>query len=191
MYFTGDYYADSFLMYNYLDELRLRTGNERSGTKFFSRNDKRKAESMKFGWTWRKRMGQVDREFDKEKGLYKTVLMMENPDLTDLFQEYSKHHFPDFEWTEITINKMPEGTSINMHKDKKNVGESILLAYGDFKGGLTYVKENDRHYKMFDARENIVKFNGAEIRHGVTTVSGGTRYSLVFYKNVYKKMQGY
>lgn len=190
-YFTGEYFADSYLMYNYLDELRLRTGNERSGTKFFSRNNKRKAESMKFGWTWRKKCGEGEREFDKEVGLYKTVLMKENPDLIDMFREYANYHFPDFKWTEITINRMPEGTSINMHKDKKNVGESILLAFGDYKGGLTYVKENDRHYKMYDARDGIVKFNGAEIRHGVTTVCEGTRFSLVFYNNVYKKMKDY
>ena len=82
-------------MYNYLDELRLRTGNERSGTKFFSRNNKRKAESMKFGWTWRKKCGEGEREFDKEVGLYKTVLMKENPDLIDMFREYANYHFPD------------------------------------------------------------------------------------------------
>jgi len=191
MYFTGDYYADSYLMYNYLDELRLRTGCERSGTKFFSRNNKRKGDSMKLGYTWRKKCGDGEREYDSTVGLYKTILLSENPYLIDLFREYANYHFPDFKWSEITINRMPEGTSINLHKDKKNVGESILLAYGDYKGGLTYVKSNDRHYKMFDARDGIVKFNGAEIRHGVTTVSQGTRYSLVFYNNVYKKMKEY
>ena len=40
-YFTGDFEIDSALMYDYLDDLELKTGNERSGTKFFSRNNKR------------------------------------------------------------------------------------------------------------------------------------------------------
>ena len=190
-YFTGDYFADSYLMFNYLDQLSLRTGNERSGTKFFSRENKRKAESMKFGYTWRKLKGKEPREFDEKVGLYKTVLMTENPHLTDLFKEYSKYHFPDFEWSEITINRMPCGTSINQHKDKKNVGDSILVAFGDYRGGMTYISENDRKYKVYDARLEPIKFNGALIKHGVTSVSSGLRYSLVFYKNIYKKMKKY
>ena len=36
-YFTGDYYADGALMYDYLSQLELYTGNERSGSKFFDK----------------------------------------------------------------------------------------------------------------------------------------------------------
>ena len=36
-YFTGDFEIDSTLMYDYLDDLELKTGNERSGTKFFNK----------------------------------------------------------------------------------------------------------------------------------------------------------
>ena len=39
MYFTGNYFSDSALMFDYLNELELVTGNERSGTKFFDNNN--------------------------------------------------------------------------------------------------------------------------------------------------------
>jgi len=190
-YFTGDFYSDSAIMYDVLDSLYLRTGYERSGTKFFAREKKcRKADSMKVGWTWRKRCGDKDREFDEEKGLYKTVLLSENPNLMNMFKEYSDHHFNEFEWSEITINRMPSGTSIKEHLDKKNVGDSILVAFGDYNGGRTFVKDGTK-YNIHDARKELIKFNGSEKLHSVNTVSDGIRYSLVFYKNNYKKKKKY
>ena len=36
-YFTGDFHADSYLMYDYLSQLEMYTGNERSGDKFFTK----------------------------------------------------------------------------------------------------------------------------------------------------------
>ena len=186
-YFTGNFQYDEVLMFELLDSLYLRTGNERSGSKFFGRNAKRKAESMKLGWTFRKKCGTNDRVFDEEKGLYQTVLLSENPGLMDLFREYSNFHFFNFEWTEITINKMPTGTNIKMHLDKVNVGDSILIAYGEYSGGNTFIQEGQK-FRSVDARLEPVIFNGSQLNHYVNTVTKGDRYSLVFYKNKYKKM---
>ena len=36
-YFCGDFHADSYLMYDYLSQLEMYTGNERSGDKFFTK----------------------------------------------------------------------------------------------------------------------------------------------------------
>lgn len=192
-YFTNDYHADSALMFDYLSELELYTGNERSGQKFFTKQKgSKKPNSLKFGYTWRKRMGAGEREYCPIKKMYKTKMMMENPWLLDMFKEYSSNHFPNFEWTEITINHMPEGTRIRQHLDKINVGDSILIAYGDYKGGNTYVKnKNDRNYEIYDARLEPIKFNGAERKHGVTTITKGERFSLVFYKNKEREIKEY
>ena len=70
LYFTGDYFADSFIMFDYLSDLELVTGNDRSGTKFF--NKKQQSQSTKFGYTWRKRRGNFDREYCPIRKLYKT-----------------------------------------------------------------------------------------------------------------------
>jgi hypothetical protein len=181
----NEWFADSFTMLDYLSQLHLVTGNERSGTKFFNREkNSGKPQSTLFGWTWRKNMGKTHREWDDEKGLYKTKLMAENPELLQLFKEFSKNHFPFFEWDQVQINYLPCGCRMKEHLDKKNVGDSVLVCFGDYKGGDAYVKnKNDRNYTIYDPRICPFIFNGAERKHGVSTVTQGERYSLVFYKN--------
>ena len=71
------------------------------------------------------------------------------------------------------------------HRDSKNVGESILVCCGDFKGGKTCVDIDNKIVK-YDAREKLVKFNGARYLHWTERFQG-TRYSLVFYNSNYKK----
>ena len=192
-YFTGDYHADAYLMFDYLSQLEMYTGNERSGDKFFTKQKgSKKPNSFKFGWTWRARRGTGEREYDPIKKMYKTKAMEDNPWLLDMFKEYSYNYFPEFEWSEIQINHMPTGTRTKQHLDKINVGDSILVAFGDYKGGMTYVKnKDDRNYGIYDARLEPIMFNGAERLHGVTTITSGERYSLVFYKNKEREIKPY
>ena len=192
-YFNGDFHADSFLMCDYLSQLELYTGNERSGQKFFNKiQGSSKPNSLKFGYCWRKRRGDGEREYCPDKKMYKTKAMEDNPWLLDMFKEYSKNHFPEFEWTEIQINHMPTGCRIKEHLDKINVGNSMLVSFGDYTGGTTYVKnKNDRNYEIHDCRLQPICFNGAERLHGVHTISNGERFSLVFYKNKLKPIEPY
>ena len=182
---TNDWYTDSYIMYDYLSQLHLVTGNERSGTKFFNREkNSKKPESTLFGWTWRKNMGKTHREWDDEKQLYKTKLMMEHPELLTLFKEFANNYFKWFEWDQVQINYMPQGCMMKQHLDKKNVGDSYLIAFGDYKGGDTYVEnKKDKNFTLYDCRVCPLVFNGSERKHGVTTVQDEDRYSLVFYKN--------
>tara|TARA_R110001632_G_scaffold61505_2_gene148352 strand:- start:9 stop:608 length:600 start_codon:yes stop_codon:yes gene_type:complete len=196
-YFTGEFYADSAIMYEYLNMLELKTGNERCGTKFFNKlQGSKKGDSMKFGYTWKKFRGPISmdmhREFDEDVGLYKTILFEQNPWLMDAFKEYINYHFKGFDWSEVQINRMPTGTRTKQHLDKINVGESVLIAFGDFTGGKTYIQnKNDKNYDVLDCRYEPAIFNGAERLHGVDTVTSGLRYSLVFYKNKLKPIKKY
>jgi len=192
-YFTGNFYADSFLMYDYLSQLEMYTGNERSGDKFFTKQKgSKKPNSFKFGWTWRKRRGIGEREYDPEKKMYKSKAMEDNPWLLDMFKEYSLNYFPTFVWSEIQINNQTEGSRTKEHLDKINVGDSILIAFGDYTGGRTYIKnKNDKNYEILDARHQPIQFNGAERKHGVTTVTSGDRFSLVFYNSSQKSVEQY
>lgn len=192
-YFTGDFHADSYLMYDYLSQLEMYTGNERSGDKFFTKEKgSKKPNSFKFGWTWRKRRGVGEREYDPEKKMYKSKAMEDNPWLLDMFKEYSLNYFPTFQWSEIQINNQTEGSRTREHLDKINVGDSILVAFGDYTGGRTYIKnKNDKNYEILDARHQPIQFNGAERKHGVTTVTSGDRFSLVFYNSLQKPVEQY
>lgn len=193
VYFTGDYYSDSYLMFNYLTEIPLVTGSERRGSKFF--NNKNKSESSKIGYTWRKRRGTFEREYCPIQRLYKTSLNQDYPHLIKMFKEYGKLHFEkfeNFEFNEITINKMCVGTSVKQHLDKTNVGDSILVAFGDYTGGNTIIQnKSDNNFIVVDARDCPIKFNGAERKHSVSTIQSGIRYSLVFYKNAYPPRDKY
>ena len=192
-YFSGNYFSDSALMFEYLSELEMYTGNERSGTKFFNKEPgSKKPNSLKLGHTWRKRRGIKEREYDEKVGLYKTKMLEEQPWLWNMFKEYQLLYFPNFEWTEITINHMPTGCRTKEHLDKINVGESVLIAFGNYTGGKTYIQnKNDRNYAVEDARDEPLIFNGAERKHGVTTISSGDRFSLVYYKNKPLKVKKY
>ena len=187
--FSGNYFADSAIMYALLDELELITGNERSGSKFFgNKNIVKKPESSKVGYTWRKNMGTGIREYCPIKKLYKTKLNSQYPQLLDIFGEYRDHHFPDFEFEQITINRMERGSCIKEHLDKVNVGDSYLVAFGDYTGGKTLIEnKNDNNFIVVDARDKPLCFNGSLLKHSVTTVTSGKRYSVVFYKNKQKK----
>ena len=183
--FTGSWYSDSLLMHGILDQLVLATGNDRQGNKFFLK--KGKAQSAKVGTTWRKLIGKKEREKDEQTGLYKTKLLAEHPELMNIFNEYRDYHFKDFLFDQVTINYSPTGTIIKQHLDKVNVGDSVLVAFGDYTGGLTYVaNDKDHNFTLTDCREELLLFNGAEKKHGVTAITSGERYSLVFYKNKYK-----
>lgn len=192
-YFTGSFYPDSALMYDYLSQLELYTGNERSGTKFFDKiKGSKKPNSLKLGYTWRKKMGRGEREYCPIKKMYKTKMLSENQWLLTMLTEYHSHHFPDFEWTEITINHMPTGCRTKEHLDKINVGDSVLIAFGNYTGGRTYIQnKKDKNYTIHDARDKLLIFNGSERKHGVTSISTGDRFSLVYYKNKQRPINQY
>ena len=190
LYFTGDYFADSFIMFDYLSDLELVTGNDRSGRKFF--NKKQQSQSTKFGYTWRKRRGDFSREYCPIRKLYKTKLNEDNPELLKIFEEYRDIYFNSFQFTEVTINKMVIGTNIKMHLDKVNVGDSVLVAFGNYTGGKTLIQnKDDSNFIVKDARDEPIIFNGSQRKHSVTTINSGLRYSLVFYKNRYKEIDEY
>jgi len=185
-YFTGDWLSDNAIMYSILQELPLYTGNDRCGSKIFIKNGKKsvKPHSCKYGTTWRCMIGKKLRTYSKEEKGYLTKLREEEPTLHDVFKEFSMYHFSDFNWTDITINYMPKGTSMKLHLDKVNVGDSILCAFGNYEGGNTFVKQDKgRNFDLYDCREGFIKFNGAEKQHFVSTVTEGERFSLVFYNS--------
>ena len=193
-YFQGEWYADNAIMYSILDEIPLYAGNERSGSKFFLKTEKRtdRPISCHFKTTWRQNIGTKKRVFSESAGGFLTKLYGEQPELLDVFKEFSRLHLENFNFNSVTINRLPKNNCMRVHRDKVNVGDSCLVAFGEYMGGSTFVQnEKDLNYKIHDCRDGFIKFNGAERKHFVNSVKRGLRYSLVFYnsKNISKKVK--
>ncbi len=62
------------------------------------------------------------------------------------------------------------------HKDKKNVGDSMLISVGDYVGGEIVVEGT-----AYDARANPVIFNGGEMTHWNNDIISGTKFSFIFF----------
>ena len=70
---------------------------------------------------------------------------------------------------------------VGRHLDAKNVGESVLVTFGDFEGGHTRVWNRNNEYEDLDSRDNPIKFDGSKFYHECLPFTG-TRYALVFFK---------
>ena len=175
--FCGDIIADCSNMYEILSNLKLRSGTQRKQLC-------KEGASVLYGTTWRGFLAYRDGKKIMRKqlpnGRYETTLRTEYPELLDVFKEFGKYHFPDFEFNEIMINR---NYPVKKHKDNANVGESVLITFGHYEGGKTRVYYDDgqtKFIKDFDSWCNPVRFNGSKYYHEVLPFTG-ERYALVFF----------
>jgi len=63
------------------------------------------------------------------------------------------------------------------HIDGYNSGESVIVAIGDYEGGLLSVENKGD----FDIRYQPLRFHGGKYYHWNTTITSGNKYSLVFF----------
>ena len=139
-----------------------------------------------YGDTWKSHAGAhfVRQPHPTKKGRWITELKRKNPHLMPIFVEFGKKYFPEFKFTQIQMNK---NWYCPPHFDAKNTGESVLVAFGKYKGGDTcYYDENaersHERIKRFDARKKPLKMDGSKVLHWVEpTRKHGDRYSLVFF----------
>lgn len=177
MLFTGEWFTDNFIMSNILSEVEYYSGTERKKILKVSKGNG----SMLYGTTWRSYLSPgKSRTPSPWKNLYYTKAHDDNPHLEKIFKEFANLYFKDFDYDQVQMNK---NYAIPRHIDSKNVGESVLVAFGDYEnGGLTIVEYEDKII-AHDPRDGPVKFDGSKYYHRVTKHSNGDRYSLVFFKN--------
>lgn len=183
-YFTNDWNSDLSILESILDQVEFYSGTERKEM-LKKANEKhiKNSGSMLYGTTWKSYLSPTkNREKCEKTGLYKTKVFSENPELELVFKEFASLYFPEFQWSQVQLNK---NYTCPPHRDSKNVGESVLVCCGNFKGGLTCVDIDNKIVK-YDARDKPVKFNGAKLLHWVERYEGN-RYSLVFFNSNYKK----
>ena len=96
--------------------------------------------------------------------------------------EYAKalimQHDPDFKYTSIQFAKNMKTLK---HVDKNNVGESYIIALGDFTGGALRVYDGDTDtYKDIDIHNKFYKFNGSQVYHETGDFEG-IRFTLTYF----------
>ena len=96
------------------------------------------------------------------------------PYLYKLLMEFGEKYCP-FAYTSITIN---QNYMVKPHRDKGNKGNSLLVAFGNFTGGLLRVSDGPLKGDI-DVRTPLIA-NFSEMTHEVLPFEG-ERYSLVFY----------
>jgi hypothetical protein len=103
------------------------------------------------------------------------------PYLYKLLLDYGRANVP-IPFTSITVN---QNYKADAHRDKGNVGESFLVAFGDFTGGLLEIHEGPLK-GLHDVRTPIVT-DFSKVLHSVKDFQGN-RISLVYY--TCKKSEG-
>jgi len=176
--FTGDWYADNFIMNDILSTIDYYSGTER---RKMLKVPAKQGGSMLYGITWRGYLSPTkNRTKDEETGLYKTKIYDLYPELKNIFKEFSNLYFPNHQWEQVQMNK---NFPCPPHQDSTNIGESVLCCFGDYEGGATKVYYNKMGIKAYDAREAPIKFDGSKHLHWVEPIKNGDRYSLVFFSN--------
>jgi len=96
------------------------------------------------------------------------------PKLYGLLLEFAQKHVK-VPFTSITVN---QNYTAAPHYDKGNIGDSYLVAFGDYEGGELEIHEGPLK-GLHDVRVPVVT-DFSKILHSVKPFTG-TRYSLVFY----------
>jgi hypothetical protein len=80
---------------------------------------------------------------------------------------------PDFAFSSIHLNK---NVVCPLHKDDNNVGQSLLVSFGDYTGCELVVGD-----QVLDTKHRPVIFDGSRLEHMNLPTLVGTKYSLVFF----------
>jgi hypothetical protein len=78
-----------------------------------------------------------------------------------------------FEFNSIYINK---NVICPKHKDEKNIGDSLLISFGDYTGANIVINDI-----VYDANCTPIVFNGSQLEHYNTDNLVGTKYSLIYF----------
>jgi hypothetical protein len=125
----------------------------------------------------------INEKFKGKKGLDIYTLSkftIDNPILYEKIKLLGKYY--NFNFTSIQINK---NFKCDRHKDSINMGESMIIGLGDYKGGELCIEsiiqlEQDNEIKKINIKNKPYYFNGSQYFHWVNDFEG-TRYTLVYF----------
>lgn len=98
------------------------------------------------------------------------------PELYGLVLEFAENNFPDFPFTSITVN---QNFQCEKHRDKGNIGDSIVVAFGNYTGGELILYEGEKE-GIHNICNRPIQDDFRKNLHSVAPFTGD-RCSLVFY----------
>ena len=178
-FFINDFFSDCAILTDYIEQLEFVHNRRRHKLNSNNKQRNSKTFSMLYGLTPYSRITKdLNRVKDPNSKYYQTMAFTAYPQLMEIFKEFGKLHFNDYDFDTITINK---NLQCKEHKDKLNTKESIMLGLGDYRGGLLGIRDEKGKVKFHETQYKLIRFNGSKFSH-FTTPFKGTRYTLVFYK---------
>jgi hypothetical protein len=103
----------------------------------------------------------------------KSRMSKKHPEIHDELMRLSKVVCPNHPFTTIYMNR---NIQCEKHKDKSNVGELVIVSFGEYEGGDLFI-EGER----CSAKHHPIKFDGTTQEHWNPKDLVGTKYSLVFF----------
>jgi len=67
------------------------------------------------------------------------------------------------------------------HIDRGNVGETLIIGFGNYEGGQTVVQENQGLIMRYNVKGNFLRFKGSSLHW--TEPWTGNRITVLFYTN--------
>jgi len=154
------------ILYEMLQNINIRKKGEKSNRRGFPLNHR----SATFGYT-RARYGTR-----KNGKLYDlSTYSLKYP---EVYQELLRigNLICPFEFNSIHVN---ENVTCPPHKDSNNIGESLLISFGDYTGSNIVVEGNE-----YNTNCKPIIFDGSNLLHYNTNNLEGNKYSLVYFNNV-------
>jgi hypothetical protein len=176
-YFINDWNSDCFILWEFIEQLNFKHNRRRH----YLNSKKGKTYSLLYGLTpYKAYKKNEDRVKDPNSNYYFTNCRAEFPELQGIFEEFSLLHFPStFNWNSVMINK---NLKCKAHKDKRNIGSSLLLGLGDYSNGELKIENT-----INKTWHNKLIFNGSKLFHE-TMDWAGDRYTLIFFINPFFKL---
>jgi len=104
-----------------------------------------------------------------------SVITKKYPEIWEELQKIGTLFLPlGFTFSSVHLN---HNVSCGPHRDKHNVGYSVIVAFGDYEGGHLLTE----HGHDINTNCNAVLFDGKATTHWNSPLTSGNKYSLVFY----------
>jgi len=155
--------CDEFsILYHMLEEIAVPLKTKKSGRRGFAVH-----RSCTFGMTRARFTGKIDTSENSKKHplIYQEILRV-------------GRLISGIEFNAIQLNK---NVVCPRHIDSNNVGESVLVSFGDYSGANIVVEINGVA-TTYNADCQPMRFDGSKYYHWNTDDLKGTKYSLVFFK---------
>jgi len=100
------------------------------------------------------------------------------PRIYAMLKEIIQFADPTFRFTSIQVN---QNVKCKPHKDQSNVGETLIIGFGDYCGGDILIKEKQDLIKSYNVLGNFLRFDGKSLHW--TAPWTGNRITVLFYTN--------